>query len=83
MHPKNKTNLSSNKYKIKLITTPNIIVNTIVDATDLLAFFSFFYPSLKLKLAAHPFPIKPATALQKITIGNITLVAAFPKYPTP
>lgn len=83
MHPKNKTNLSSNKYKIKLITTPNIIVNTIVDATYLLAFFSFFYPSLKLKLAAHPFPIKPATALQKITIGNITLVAAFPKYPTP
>ena len=46
-------------------------------------FFSFFYPILKLKLAAHPFPIKPATALQKITIGNITLVAAFPKYPTP
>ena len=45
---------------------------------------SFFHsPNYKDKFAAAPFPISPATALNIITNGNITLVAAFPNVPTP
>ena len=43
----------------------------------------FPYPSFRDNFAAAPFPISPATALNIITNGNITLVAAFPNVPNP
>ena len=63
-----------------------IDINTVITSacpTPLAASFSFSSPSLKDRFAAAPFPIKPAIALNTITNGNITFVAAFPNVPTP
>ena len=40
-------------------------------------------PSFKLKYAAQPSPSSNAKAIDMVTSGNATLVAAFPKKPTP
>ena len=53
------------------------------EPVEALASFSFFSPNFNERLAAAPLPISPAIAFAKITKGNITLVAAFPKVPTP
>ena len=60
-----------------------IIVVIIACPTPLAASLSFLSPNFSDKLAAAPFPIKPANALNAITNGNITFVAAFPNVPTP
>ena len=60
------------------------INNKVIELPTLLEASSFLpSPSFKLKLAAQPLPIKEAMALQIITIGKITLVAALPIVPTP
>ena len=40
-------------------------------------------PSSREKPAALPIPIKRAMAIQMVVSGKDTLVAAFPRYPTP
>ncbi len=56
----------------------------LIACPTLLAASSFlFSPSFSDKLAAAPFQINPARALNIITNGNITFVAAFPRVPTP
>ena len=44
---------------------------------------SFPAPKFRLKLAAVPMPIIRAMAVDTVVKGKATLVAAFPKYPTP
>ena len=59
-------------------------IKTLIEVPTDFFFFSFFpSPNLKLSSAAQPFPIIKDIAVQIITRGNIILVAAFHKYPTP
>ena len=60
-----------------------IIVRVIDEAKLLAALDLSPSPNFKDILAAAPLPIKPAIALNKITSGKITFVAAFPSVPTP
>ena len=62
----------------------DISIVRLIACPTLFAASSFlFAPNFSDKLAAAPFPIKPARALNIITNGNITFVAAFPRVPTP
>ena len=67
-----------------MLTTRDTISVKVIDEPILLAaLFLSPSPSFNDKFAAAPFPISPAMALNIITSGNITLVAALPSVPTP
>ena len=48
-----------------------------------IASFVCFLPNKILNLAAAPSPIRADTAVITVVIGNVTVVAATPKSPTP